>query len=170
MDNRKSNILRLIFWGLITICLFSAAIVGSIYNNRIFNSRKDDLEKIIMIFENSKIIKNYHSIDTRINAELEGKNIKITYDGADVKEYVFKLKDGYLETNINQNDSIGKIIVMVITDAIAINKGRNEESTYIVFNNNKMLDYKLEEGIEYKKIKDTFNVKINLDTYLNVPY
>lgn len=167
MNNKKAYIIRTIFWSFITILLLASGIIGLIYNNEIFNTRKDELNSIIKIFENSKIIKNYESIAAKITAELKGKNISITYNGAKKETYSFKLKNGYLETNIEKNDSIGRIIVMVLTDSIAINKGRPEESTYIVFNDENILKYKLNDGIEYKlKNNNTYNIKINLDKYL----
>ena len=167
MSYKKANILRAIFWGVITVILISAGVVGVMYNNEILNSRKDELESIIKIFENSKTVKNYESIDAKITAKFKGKNIRVTYNGAKIEMYDFKLKDGYLETNIDKNDSVGRIIVMVLADAIAVNYGMPEESTFLIFNDDNILKYKLVDGIEYKlKNNNTYNVKINLDTYL----
>lgn len=169
MDNKKANIIRATFWGIIALIVLILGIMGAIYNNRIFSSRKNELENITILFNNSKFIKNYDTIGTKIYSELKGKNIIVKYESIEEKEYIFKLKNGYLETNIEKNDTIGKIIAMVITDSIAVNKGNIEGNTYPLFNDNTILNYKLNEGIEYNIKNNKYNIKINLDKYLTLP-
>ncbi len=166
---KKANIIRTIFWGFITLLLIVSGSIGLMYNNKIFNERKDDIEKIISNFNNSEVIKNYKTVNSNIEAELDGKNIKITYNGVETKEYIFKLKNSYLETNIDEYDSIGKIIIMVLTDSITMNNGYIEGSTYDLFKKDIVLYYKLKDGIEYKLKNEIYTVKISLNNVLTPP-
>ncbi len=161
---RKANIIRSIFWGLIAIISLSLGIIGIIYNNNIFDKQKDDLNRIIEIFNNNNTIVNYESIGTYIIASLDGKNIKIKYDGAEKKEYTYKLKNGYLETNLNPNDNIENVILMILADSIAVNKGNLEGDTYSLFNNNSLLNYNLKNGIEYTQKNNKYKVKLNINS------
>ena len=170
MESRKSNILRCVFWGFITIVLLSAGIFGVVYKNDIFNSRKDELNSIITIFKNTNVIKNYESMNTKIDAQIKGKDIVITFNGSIQEEYLYKLKNGYLETRLEKNDSIGNMLLMILTDSIAINKGQNEGEIYSMFTNNLIYDYKLDDGIEYKLKDNYYIVKINLDKYVLKQY
>ena len=106
---KKSYIFRIIFWGTICFMFLLSAIAGLLQSNKIFNERKNELESIISLFNKSEVIANYKEVNANITAELDGKNIKITYSGLDTTKYIFKLKNGYLETKLNKNDIIGKI-------------------------------------------------------------
>ena len=160
---RKANIIRSIFWGLLALILLSLGITGLIYNNKIFNENKNELKRIIEIFNNNNTIKDYSERKTYITATLDGKNINIKYSGVENKEYIYKSKSGYLETTINDTDTIGKIILMVITDSIAVNKGNIEGDSYKIFNDNSIYNYKLKDGIEFsQKMNNNSLVKINL--------
>ena len=163
---KKENLFRTIFWGFITLICLTCAVSGLIYNNILFKNRETDLKNIVEVFNNTKVIKNYESVNTSIIARLDGKNIKISYEGVEIKEYKYKLKNGYLQTELENNDAIGKIILMVLADSIAINKGQNEGEIYTLFNNDTVLTYKLSEGIEYKE-KDNYSIiKLNLDKHI----
>lgn len=163
---KKANIFRIIFWGFITLICLTCAISGLVYNNILFKNRETDLKNIVNVFNNTKVIKNYESVNTNITATLDGKNIKILYEGVEIKEYKYKLKNGYLQTELKNNDAIGKIILMVLADSIGITKGQVEGEIYTLFNNDIVLNYKLKDGIEYKN-KDNYSiVKLNLDNYI----
>lgn len=163
---KKANLLRIIFWGFITLICLTCAVSGLIYNNILFKNRETDLKNIVEVFNNTKVIKNYESVNTNIIAKLDGKNIKVSYEGVEIKEYKYKLKNGYLQTELEDNDAVGKIILMVLADSIAINKGQNEGEIYTLFNNNTVLTYKLKDGIEYKNKNNSSVIKLNLDNYI----
>lgn len=163
---KKANLLRTIFWGFISLICLTCAISGLIYNNMLFKDRETDLKNIVEVFNNTKVIKNYENVNTSIIARLDGKNIKILYEGVETKEYKYKLKNGYLQTELDDNDAIGKIILMVLADSIAINKGQNEGEIYTLFNNDTVLAYKLSEGIEYKEKDNSSIIKLNLDKHI----
>lgn len=163
---KKANIIRSIFWGTIALIALVLGILGLLEYNKIFKNSKQDLENIIKIFNNSQIIKEYQNVDTEITASLKGKNIKIEYIGLETKTYNFKLKNGYLEVKINKNDTVGNVILMVITDSIAISKGQIEGNTYPLFKNNLIYNYKLTDGIEVNTSRSEYKVKISLNQYL----
>ena len=163
---KKANIIRAIFWGTIGFLCLSCGIIGLVENYKIFKEREPEISNIITTFNNAELIKNYEKVNTKINAEIINKKIIINYDGVEKKEYIFKIKNGYLETSYNINDSIGKIITMLVTDSIAITKGQSEGNTYNLFNSNSLYSYTLPDGIEYTNKGDKYKVKINLDNYL----
>lgn len=163
---KKANIIRTIFWGFITLICLTCAVSGLVYNNVLFKNRETDLKNIVEVFNNTKVIKNYENVDTTITAQLDGKNIKILYEGVETKEYKYKLKNGYLQTEIKDNDSVGKIILMVLADSIGVTKGQNEGEIYTLFNNDTVLTYKLKDGIEYKNKDNSSIVKLNLDNHI----
>ena len=162
----NKNIIRSIFWGSIALILLILGVMGCIYNNRILNTYNNSLEAITEIFNNSKTIRNYETVNTIIKAEVKGKKIIVTADGVLKNEYVYKLKRGYLETTLENNDSLSKIILMVLADSIAVNKGQEREAIYPLFNNDTLLSYKLKDGIEYKKDNENYIVKLSLDYYI----
>ena len=114
------NIWRIIFWGIILIISLCAGVLGVIYSNQNFNKRKNDLVNIVETFNSNQLINNYKKIDVNLTAKLSDKNIIVSYTGNVNKDYIFKFKKNYLETTINKNDSIGDIVVMLITDSVSI--------------------------------------------------
>lgn len=159
---KKAYIIRCIFWGFILLITLSLGIFGLIYHNRIFESNKDDLNRIVEIFNNSQTVKEYTDRKIYVTASLDGKNIKIKYPGSESKEYTYKLKNGYIETTYNENDSIARVMLMILTDSIAVNKGNMEKETYKYFNDNSIYNYKLKDGIEFSLKNNTYKVKINI--------
>lgn len=164
----NKNIIRSIFWGLMSLIMLSLGIMGMLFHNKIFNEKKDDLIKITEAFNKSKIVQTYKNASTDIEAYLDGKNIKIIYHGVETKKYTFKLKNGYLETKIKEKDETGKLLSMVLADSVAIINGQSEGSTYPFFTNNDVLSYSLNDGIEYKRKNDIYVIKINLNNYILV--
>jgi len=132
---KKANILRSIFWGLIMLIVLSLGIIGLVYNINSFKDKENDLNKIVEIFNSNQTIKEYEKVDTTIKASLKGKNIIVEHSAATTKTYTFKFKRNYLETNIEKDDTIGRVILMVIADSIAVNKGSFEGNTYNFFTN-----------------------------------
>jgi hypothetical protein len=163
---KKENIIRTCFWGLITFITLALGITGLIHNNITFSEKEHELKNIVRIFNTSNIIMNYENVNSSIIASIKGKKIKIKYDGLETKEYVYKYKTGRLETELDKTDSIGKIILMVLTDSIAVSKGQIEGDTYNLFTENKTLKFKFEEGISYEDKKTKYKIKINLDKYI----
>lgn len=166
---KKANIFRSIFWGLIMLIVLTLGIFGVIYNNNEFKDKEDDLERIVNIFNNNSTIKEYEKFDTKIKASLKGKKIIIEYKAATTKTYTFNFKRKYLETNIETNDTIGKVIVMAIADSISVNKGGFEGDIYELFTNENIYKYTLTEGIEYINKGDRYIIKINLENSIEKP-
>jgi len=55
---------------------------------------------------------------------------------------------------------------MILTDSIAVYNGQIEGNTYSLFKDNKIFNYKLKDGIEFKELKEKYKIKININTYL----
>ncbi len=160
----NSNLIRSFFWGTICFIMFSVGIVGFIFNNRIINTYKNDVDNIITIFNNNETIQNYITRNININVDKKGKNIIVTVESVNIEKYKFELKQGYLETSYVKNDSFGKIITMIMADSVAVYKGLPKESVYPLFNNNEIYKYDFEEGISFETKKDKYLVKINLSS------
>ena len=161
---KKANIFRSIFWGLIMLILLSLGIVGVLHNINSYKEKEKDLERIVTLFNNNSTIKDYEKVDTKIKASIEGKNIIIDCKTVTDKEYIFTFKRSYLETNIAKDDTLGRVIIMVLSDSISVNKGNFEGDTYDMFTNNIVDDYKLKDGIEFNDKNDRQTVKISLET------
>ncbi len=162
----NKNIIRSIFWGTIALISLILGIMGLIYNNRILNIYKSDLQNITTLFNNATVIRNYEEVNTKITASVKGKKIIVKTDGILEDEYIYKLKRGYLEITVSSNDSLSRIITMVLADSVAITKGQEEGDTYPLFNNGDTLNYKLEDGISYTLDKENYIIRINLDNYI----
>ncbi|MCI8330501.1 MAG: hypothetical protein HFE04_00195, partial [Bacilli bacterium] len=127
---KKANIFRSIFWGLIMLILLALGILGVIHNINSYQEKKNDLEKIVTIFNNNNTIKEYEKVDTKIKATIDGKNIIVNCKTVTNKEYIFTFKREHLETNIAKDDTLGRAIIMVLADSISVNKGNFEGDTY----------------------------------------
>ena len=160
---KKANIFRSIFWGLIMLILLALGILGVIHNINSYQEKKNDLEKIVTIFNNNNTIKEYEKVDTKINAAIDGKNIIVNCKTVTNKEYIFTFKREHLEINIAKDDTLGRAIIMVLADSISVNKGNFEGDTYNTFTDNKVDNYTLEDGIEFKNTNDRQTVKISLE-------
>ena len=158
----KGNIIRSIFWGFVLILFLVLGTVGIIRENKIYNEYKNELSILSKNFNQNEIIENYKQVNNEITSKIKDKKIIITSKSIETTEYVFKLKNGYISTEIDKNDTFGKTIVMAIADSIAVNKGLPMGSTYSIFNDNTVLQYKLNDGIEYKNKKDSYIINISL--------
>ena len=66
----NKNIIRSIFWGTIALISLILGIMGLIYNNRILNIYKSDLQNITTLFNNATVIRNYEEVNTKITASV----------------------------------------------------------------------------------------------------
>lgn len=146
------------------LCSLGLGILGLIEKNKQFSSNKDEINSILNIFNSNETIKEYEKVGTIVNASLKGRNIYINF--GDYEDYTFKVFDDYLETNISKSDSIGKIMVMILSDSIAIKAGEEPQSVYPLFNDDTILDYTLDEGIQYTNDGLNYNIKISLVNHI----
>ncbi len=135
-----------------------------IENYKDFNIKKEEIEKIINIFNNNETILEFNRVGTRVKATI--KNRKLVIDFGDSKSYKFKINDKYLETNIDKNSSSDKIIIMVLADSIAVKYGEVPKSVYPLFSDDTIFNYNLNNGINFTDLNDNYNVKISLNTYI----
>lgn len=159
------NIWRIIFWGIILIISLCAGVLGVIYSNQNFNSKKSDLENIVETFNNNPLINDYKRVNVNLSASLNGKSIVISYTGNISEDYIFKFRKNYLETTISKSDNIADIVVMLITDSVSTIHGEAQNSINDLFNSN-IYNFKFSDGISYTDKTDKFIVKINLDNYI----
>lgn len=160
---KKGYIYRTIFWGLILLIILGLGIYGMIENDKKFDTNRDEAQSIVDIFNNNETIKQYKTVGSNVEAKVKKRNIVVSFNE---NNYVFKIKDNYLETTISKNDSIGKIITMIMADSIAVKLGSVEKSTYEFFNQDTVYNMTLEQGILYTSIGTDYNIKLNLKTYI----
>ena len=161
---KKEYIFRMIFWGIILLLCISAGIYGLLENNKNFTSKKNEVQQIADIFNSNDTIEEYNKIGTEVKAVIKGKKLVIKF--GENKDYTFRIYDNYLETSIDLNSSSDKIIIMILTDSVAIKHGATPKSTYELFNNDSIYNYNFENGISFTKLKEKYKVKINLNTYV----
>ena len=160
---KKEYIYRTIFWGLILIIILGLGIYGMIENDKKFDTNREEAQSIVDIFNNNETIKQYKNVGSNVDAKVKKRNIVVSFNE---NNYVFKLNDNYLETTISKDDSIGKIITMIMADSIAVKLGSVEKSTYEFFNQDTVYNMTLEQGILYTSIGTDYNIKLNLKTYI----
>ncbi len=160
---KKKYIYRTIFWGLILLIILGLGIYGMIENDKKFDTNREEAQSIVDIFNNNETIKQYKTVGSNVDAKVKKRNIVVSFNE---NNYAFKIKDNYLETTISKNDSIGKIITMIMADSIAVKLGSVEKSTYEFFNQDTVYNMTLEQGILYTSIGTDYNIKLNLKTYI----
>lgn len=160
---KKEYIYRTIFWGLILLIILGLGIYGMIENDKKFDTNREEAQSIVDIFNNNETIKQYKTVGSNVDAKVKKRNIVVSFNE---NNYAFKIKDNYLETTISKNDSIGKIITMIMADSIAVKLGSVEKSTYEFFNQDTVYNMTLEQGILYTSIGTDYNIKLNLKTYI----
>lgn len=160
---KKEYIYRTIFWGLILIIILGLGIYGMIENDKKFDTNREEAQSIVDIFNNNETIKQYKNVGSNVDAKVKKRNIVVSFNE---NNYVFKINDNYLETTISKDDSIGKIITMIMADSIAVKLGSVEKSTYEFFNQDTVYNMTLEQGILYTSIGTDYNIKLNLKTYI----
>ena len=160
---KKEYIYRTIFWGLILIIILGLGIYGMIEKDKKFDTNREEAQSIVDIFNNNETIKQYKNVGSNVDAKVKKRNIVVSFNE---NNYVFKINDNYLETTISKDDSIGKIITMIMADSIAVKLGSVEKSTYEFFNQDTVYNMTLEQGILYTSIGTDYNIKLNLKTYI----
>lgn len=161
---KKEYIFRTIFWGIIMICSLGLGIFGMIEKDKQLSSNKDEINKILEIFNSNETINEYKRVGTIVTATLKGRNININF--GDYENYTFKVNNDYLETNVSKTDNIAKIIIMILSDSIAVKKGEEPQNVYSYFNEDIVYDYTLKDGIEYTADGLNYNVKISLINHI----
>ena len=160
---KKEYIYRTIFWGLILLIILGLGIYGMIENDKKFDTNREEAQSIVDIFNNNETIKQYKNVGSNVDAKVKKRNIVVSFNESN---YAFKINDNYLETTISKDDSIGKIITMIMADSIAVKLGSVEKSTYEFFNQDTVYNMTLEQGILYTSIGTDYNIKLNLKTYI----
>lgn len=160
---KKEYIYRTIFWGLILLIILGLGTYGMIENDKKFDTNREEAQSIVDIFNNNETIKQYKTVGSNVDAKVKKRNIVVSFNE---NNYAFKINDNYLETTISKNDSIGKIITMIMADSIAVKLGSVEKSTYEFFNQDTVYNMTLEQGILYTSIGTDYNIKLNLKTYI----
>lgn len=154
---------RIIFWGIICFLCLSLGIIGLIYNNRIFNQRKNELTKIVNLFNETNIIKKYNSFGINIEAHLEEKNIIVTYNE---NEIIYEFKGNYLETEMPYNSDIIFNTTMAMADSIAAYYGNDKDYVNEYFTSNQVYTLTLDQGIKFTQKDGYYNIKISLTNYI----
>ena len=131
--------------------------------NKKFDTNREEAQSIVDIFNNNETIKQYKNVGSNVDAKVKKRNIVVSFNESN---YAFKINDNYLETTISKDDSIGKIITMIMADSIAVKLGSVEKSTYEFFNQDTVYNMTLEQGILYTSIGTDYNIKLNLKTYI----
>ena len=157
----KKNIWRILFWGLILILCLTLGTVGYLENRRINDQAEILLNKIKNILKDSYIITKYEESNVKIDINVKGNKLTITFSDSTEKDYVYSLKDNVLSTQYSKNDTTGREMLVAVTDSIAVLNGESSNQVYTVFQNNSIDNYTFEEGI-----KITYNLTTT-DAILN---
>ena len=92
--------------------------------------------------------------------------INININFGDYENYTFKVNNDYLETNVSKTDNIAKILIMILSDSIAVKEGEEPQNVYSYFNEDIVYDYTLKDGIEFTADGLNYNVKISLINHI----
>ena len=157
----KKNIWRLLFWGLILLICLTLGTVGYLENRRINNEAEVLLNKIKTILNDSNIINKYEESNIKIDINVKGNKLTITFSGSTEKDYVYNLKDNVLSTQYNKNDTTGREMLIAVTDSIAVLNGESSNQVYSIFQNNSIDNYTFDEGIKITYNMSTTDVILN---------
>ena len=157
----KKNIWRILFWGLILIMCLTLGMVGYLENKRINNEAEVLLNKIKTILNDSYIINKYEESNIKIDINVKGNKLTITFSGSTEKDYVYNLKDNVLSTQYNKNDTTGREMLIAVTDSIAVLNGESSNQVYSIFQNNSIDNYTFDEGIKITYNMSTTDVILN---------
>lgn len=157
----KKNIWRILFWGLILLICLTLGTVGYLENRRINNEAEELLNKIKTILNDSYIINKYEESNIKIDINVKGNKLTITFSGSTEKDYVYNLKDNVLSTQYNKNDTTGREMLIAVTDSIAVLNGESSNQVYSIFQNNSIDNYTFDEGIKITYNMSTTDVILN---------
>ena len=157
----KKNIWRILFWGLILLICLTLGTVGYLENRRINNEAEVLLNKIRTILNDSYIINKYEESNIKIDINVKGNKLTITFSGSTEKDYVYNLKDNVLSTQYNKNDTTGREMLIAVTDSIAVLNGESSNQVYSIFQNNSIDNYTFDEGIKITYNMSTTDVILN---------
>lgn len=157
----KKNIWRILFWGLILLICLTLGTVGYLENRRINNEAEVLLNKIKTILNDSYIINKYEESNIKIDINVKGNKLTITFSGSTEKDYVYNLKDNVLSTQYNKNDTTGREMLIAVTDSIAVLNGESSNQVYSIFQNNSIDNYTFDEGIKITYNMSTTDVILN---------
>lgn len=157
----KKNIWRILFWGLILLICLTLGTVGYLENRRINNEAEVLLNKIKTILDDSYIINKYEESNIKIDINVKGNKLTITFSGSTEKDYVYNLKDNVLSTQYNKNDTTGREMLIAVTDSIAVLNGESSNQVYSIFQNNSIDNYTFDEGIKITYNMSTTDVILN---------
>ena len=157
----KKYIWRILFWGLILLICLTLGTVGYLENRRINNEAEVLLNKIKTILNDSYIINKYEESNIKIDINVKGNKLTITFSGSTEKDYVYNLKDDVLSTQYNKNDTTGREMLIAVTDSIAVLNGESSNQVYSIFQNNSIDNYTFDEGIKITYNMSTTDVILN---------
>lgn len=157
----KKNIWRILFWGLIFLICITLGTVGYLENRRINDEAEVLLNKIKTILNDSYIINKYEESNIKIDINVKGNKLTITFSGSTEKDYVYNLKDNVLSTQYNKNDTTGREMLIAVTDSIAVLNGESSNQVYSIFQNNSIDNYTFDEGIKITYNMSTTDVILN---------
>ncbi len=157
----KKNIWRILFWGLILLICLTLGTVGYLENRRINNEAEVFLNKIKTILNDSYIINKYEESNIKIDINVKGNKLTITFSGSTEKDYVYNLRDNVLSTQYNKNDTTGREMLIAVTDSIAVLNGESSNQVYSIFQNNSIDNYTFDEGIKITYNMSTTDVILN---------
>lgn len=161
-----NNKYRIIFWGTIMVILIGLGVYGIICNFKIFNDKKPMITEVLNIFDRNETINKYREYNTSITSKLGSKKVIITFSGTFDNVYELKYKSGYLELEIDKNDTVGLNVAMVMLDSVAVYYGEEESSTYDTFKSNRIYDMNLNDGVKVIINNNTYVYRISLNNHI----
>lgn len=161
-----NNKYRIIFWGTIMVILIGLGVYGIICNFKIFNDKKPMITEVLNIFDRNETINKYREYNTSITSKLGSKKVIITFSGTFDNVYELKYKSGYLELEIDKNDTVGLNVAMVMLDSVAVYYGEEETSTYDTFKSNRIYDMNLNDGVKVIINTNTYVYRISLNNHI----
>lgn len=158
------NIYRIIIWGLVFVLCLTAGTYGLYTNYKVLKDKKELINYMVEKFNDSEYLNNFKSNNVIINAKNKGTNIIVTYESYTIIKYTFNIKENHIETSYQKSDSFGKVMVMLMADAVSQYYGTEKGNIYPLFNNNdELYTYTLDKGIIYEEADNTYTVKLNLN-------
>lgn len=166
---KKENKLRLVFWGMIWLCVLASSIVGYYAFSTGHGQRGKivySLKPIINNFNSLEQLKKYNDAGIKFNAYIDGGALIFNYVSAsDNKEYKYLYEDGnkkILESDYQENDTVAQIINKLLIEAIVV---KNDGYEGVIFNKYNLEDFSnsIDEGILYKKSGNNISVMIDIE-------
>lgn len=167
---KKGNKFRLVFWGLIWLCVLGAGSIG-IYSYYTGHGKAGkiyyELKPVVKSFNSLKSLDIYKNADINITAKIDGSSILVIYNtGTSIEEYTFLYQDGdkkLLSFDFDtSNNTISTIIAQLMVEAVSEKNGYTEKNMFTKY---KLEEFgnSIDEGLYVKSNNNVVSMLIDIN-------